>query len=51
MLKRATFTDMRNSTEEDWKIILEDFRSYAAQLPVRVIAHLNYSMEIPVALR
>ena len=41
MLKRATFTDMRNSTEEDWKIILEDFRSYAAQLPARVIAHLK----------
>ena len=25
MLTKATFTDMRNSTEEDWKIILNDF--------------------------
>ncbi len=41
MLKRATFTDMRNSTEDDWKIILDDFRNYASQLPARVIAHLK----------
>lgn len=41
MLQRATFTDMRQSTEDDWKIILEDFRAYAAKLPDRVIAHLK----------
>ena len=41
MLTKATFTDMRNSTEEDWKIILNDFRHFSAQLPHRVITHLK----------
>jgi predicted HD phosphohydrolase len=41
MLQRATFTDMRHSTEDDWKIILEDFRAYASKLSDRVIAHLK----------
>ncbi len=40
-LARATFRDMQESTAEDWKIIGEEFRAYAADLPDRVLAHLR----------
>ena len=38
---RATFRDMQESTAEDWKIIGEEFKAYAADLPDRVLAHLR----------
>jgi len=41
MQVRSGFTDMRESTEEDWKIIVEDFRNYSSQLADRVLAHLK----------
>jgi predicted HD phosphohydrolase len=39
--KRATFRDMQQSTEDDWKIIGAEFKPYAAALPDRVLAHLR----------
>ena len=41
MQLRSGFTDMRESTEEDWKIIAEDFRNYSSRLADRVLAHLK----------
>lgn len=41
MQQRATFRDMQESTEEDWKIIGAEFRAYAAALPDRVLQHLR----------
>jgi predicted HD phosphohydrolase len=41
MEQRATFRDMQQSTEDDWKIIAAEFRPYAAALPDRVLAHLR----------
>ncbi|HEX7649428.1 MAG TPA: HD domain-containing protein [Noviherbaspirillum sp.] len=41
MEARATFRDMQQSTADDWKIIGEEFRSYAGALPDRVLAHLR----------
>lgn len=41
MNARATFHDMQQSTAEDWKIISEEFKPYAAALPDRVLAHLR----------
>jgi predicted HD phosphohydrolase len=41
MLAQSSFTDMRESTEEDWKVILEDFRTYSSQLADRVLNHLK----------
>lgn len=41
METRATFRDMQESTAEDWKIISEEFKPYAAALPERVLAHLR----------
>jgi predicted HD phosphohydrolase len=38
---RASFRDMQDSTAEDWKIIAEEFKQYAAALPDRVLAHLR----------
>ncbi|MGE5623246.1 MAG: HD domain-containing protein [Bacillota bacterium] len=38
---RATFRDMQESTAEDWKIISEEFKPYAAALPDRVLDHLR----------
>lgn len=38
---RATFRDMQDSTVEDWKIIGEEFKAYAKDLPDRVLAHLR----------
>lgn len=38
---RASFRDMQDSTAEDWKIISEEFKPYAAALPDRVLAHLR----------
>ncbi len=39
--RRATFRRMQDSTAEDWRIIAEDFKAYAATLPDRVLAHLR----------
>ena len=41
MLAHSSFTDMRDSTEEDWKVILEDFRAYSSRLADRVLDHLK----------
>lgn len=38
---RAAFRDMQESTVEDWRIIAEEFKPYAAALPDRVLAHLR----------
>ena len=39
--ERASFTDMQNSQEDDWRIIGAEFRPFAANLPDRVLAHLQ----------
>lgn len=41
MNARATFKDMQQSTADDWKIIADEFKLYAAVLPDRVLAHLR----------
>lgn len=41
MEARATFRDMQDSTAQDWKIIADEFKPYAAALPDRVLAHLR----------
>jgi predicted HD phosphohydrolase len=41
MHARAAFRDMQESTAEDWKIISDEFKPYAAALPDRVLAHLR----------
>lgn len=41
MHAQASFTDLQHSTAEDWKIIGEDFKAYAANLPDRVLTHLK----------
>lgn len=39
-VKRASFSDMANSTQEDWSIIAGEFLEYAAGLPDRIMDHL-----------
>ena len=39
--KRATFTRMQDSTREDWQMIGGEFMRFAADLPARVIQHLQ----------
>jgi predicted HD phosphohydrolase len=39
--QRATFTNMENSTAEDWNVISGHFLDFAQRLPDRVIAHLE----------
>lgn len=41
MEARATFRDMQNSTADDWKVIADEFKPYAAALPDRVLTHLR----------
>jgi predicted HD phosphohydrolase len=41
MHPQATFRDIQQSTAEDWKIIAGEFKSFAAALPDRVLAHLR----------
>ncbi len=41
MHAQAQFTDLQHSKAEDWKVIGEDFKTYAAGLPARIIAHLK----------
>ncbi len=41
MSEQASFVDMRDSTEEDWKIIGDEFRTFSAKLPDRILAHLK----------
>lgn len=38
---RATFTDMKESTQEDWSRVAAEFLPFAAKLPGRVIDHLR----------
>ncbi len=38
---QASFADMRESTADDWKIIGNEYRQFAAALPDRVLAHLK----------
>ena len=39
--RRASFTEMAKSTQEDWAIIGEHFLYFAAKLPDRVLSHLR----------
>lgn len=39
--QRATFTAMKDSTPEDWQLILAQYKPFAAALPDRVLAHLK----------
>ena len=41
MNARATFTDMQQSTAEDWAAISADFVGFTRGLPDRVLAHLR----------
>ena len=41
MLKQATFTEMLNGTEEDYKIIGESGADHAKELPDRILEHLS----------
>ncbi len=41
MNARATFTSFQESTEQDWKLIGQEFVAYSKGLPDRVIAHLR----------
>ena len=38
MHAQAQFTDLQHSKAEDWKVIGEDFKAYAAALPARIVA-------------
>lgn len=39
--KQATFTSFQDSTQEDWQIIGSAFKTFAGDLPARVIRHLQ----------
>ena len=41
MTARAAFTRMDESTEEDWSLIVPEFKKLAAALPDRVLTHLQ----------
>ena len=41
MSETASFTDMQQSTAEDWQKIGEEFRHFSRGLPERVLAHLR----------
>jgi predicted HD phosphohydrolase len=41
MQAQASFSDMQQSTADDWKIIAAEFKPFAAALPERVLAHLQ----------
>lgn len=41
MHAQAQFTDLQHSKAEDWKVIGDDFKAYAAGLPARILAHLK----------
>jgi hypothetical protein len=41
MLARATFARFQGSTEQDWKLIGQEFVSFSKGLPDRVMAHLK----------
>ncbi|MGA2552041.1 MAG: HD domain-containing protein [Burkholderiaceae bacterium] len=41
MNDRAKFTDMKESTQEDWNIIMGEAKPYAMNLPRRVMEHLR----------
>lgn len=38
---RAAFTEMKQSTKEDWEIIGGEYRAFARELPDRVLDHLR----------
>jgi hypothetical protein len=38
---RARFTNMEESTQGDWKIIVSHFGAFARALPGRILAHLE----------
>jgi predicted HD phosphohydrolase len=39
--RRVFFRDISDATPEDWRVILSNYRPWAAALPGRVIAHLR----------
>jgi predicted HD phosphohydrolase len=41
MNARASFTDQKDATKEDWAIIAEANKGYKSELPDRVLAHLR----------
>jgi predicted HD phosphohydrolase len=41
MTERASFSSMQHSTAADWQLIANEFATYAAALPNRVMAHLR----------
>jgi predicted HD phosphohydrolase len=41
MNTRSTFTNMKDSTREDWQVISSEFVPFAKALPDRVITHLK----------
>ena len=41
MNDRAQFIRMKDSTQEDWKLIAGEFMQFTKSLPDRVIAHLK----------
>lgn len=41
MSMRATFSDMRDGTAEDWRYIVDEFLPFAALLPDRILSQLQ----------
>ena len=41
MNARANFTRMRDSTQDDWRLISGEFMQFSSKLPDRVLAHLK----------
>lgn len=39
-MQKATFTHMKDGTQEDWQVIVAEFSQFAKSLPDRVINHL-----------
>jgi predicted HD phosphohydrolase len=41
MSKRATFTSMATSSQQDWQLIVAEQRKFIAKLPERILSHLK----------
>ncbi len=39
--KRVHFSNMKDATREDWRVILSNYRVWAQALPERILAHLR----------
>ncbi len=40
-MQQAQFHHMKDGTQEDWNIIANEFKSYAKDLPARIVQHLD----------